>query len=151
MKKSEDQNPYEPPKTEILNTRAENPIGNPAESKSDADKLIVLSTFDNSIDAHLFRNELTEHGISARIGNETTTIFGATIAGPSSAFWIEVLVLQSDVEAALSIKTRWLAMRSNDEFTIPEWECQCGETVDAGFSVCWNCDADYSKPPGSPE
>ena len=33
-------------------------------------------------------------------------IFGATIAGPSSAFWIEVLIDESDSAKGLEIKNR---------------------------------------------
>ena len=106
-----------------------------------AGKLIVLSTFDNSVDAHLFKNELENNGIQASINNETTTaIFGATIAGSSSAFWIEVLIMESDANRALEIKNSWNSDSADgDDGGIAEWICKCGETVDEGFALCWNC------------
>jgi len=143
MTESNEQNPYRPPNAN-------------GESEADADerpprgmagKLLVLSTFENSVDAHLFKNELENKGIRASINNETTTaIFGATIGGPSSAFWIEVLVMESDAERALEIKTQWNS-KAEDSTTveIAEWTCKCGETVDEGFAVCWNCGADHGE------
>lgn len=116
------------------------------ESHSTPDKLVLLSTFTNTHEAHLFRIELEQHGIEATVANELTTpLFGATIAGPSSAFWIEVLVLEADVEKALEIKNQF-APDGNEEIVIPAWTCDCGETVDAGFAMCWACSADYSGP-----
>ena len=145
MTQSGNQNPYESPKTSGESISAEPTRGQESHRGLPTDKLIVLATFDNSMRAHMLRNELADNGIEAKVGNETTTaIFGATIGGPSSAFWIEVLVLESDANNALIIKNRWLAQeRDDDGVEIPEWTCACGETVDAGFSVCWNCDGNF--------
>lgn len=110
------------------------------------DKLVVLAAFDNPIDAHTFKNVLEQNGIDASVNNETTTaIFGLTIAGPSSAFSIEVVIRKSDAEAGLAVKERFLSSLPNDSSPIPEWACKCGETVDAGFEVCWNCEAGYDE------
>ena len=138
-------NPYQAPKT---------PLAGEAQSKNenqrelDWDKLIVLATFESSVEAHLLRNDLEAQGVEARIANETSTsIFGPTFAGPSSAFWIEVLVMKQDAEKALAIKTEFLAKTTgDDEQEIPEWKCHCGEVVDSGFAVCWNCEAEYQAP-----
>lgn len=112
-----------------------------------AGKLVVLSTFENSVEAHMFRNELESHGIDAKVGNETSTaIFGATIGGSSSAFWIEVLIMESDSARGLEIKQRWAKRQQEEVVEVPEWNCKCGETVDAGFAMCWNCDANYEAP-----
>jgi len=138
MESPKESNPYEPP--QFLEPAKDEKASN----RQRGEKLIVLATFNSSTDAHLLRNVLEENGVDARVGNETTTaIFGATIAGPSSAFWIEVLVLKSDAEKALEIKNRFLA--NTDGSPIPEWTCKCGETVDAGFAVCWSCESQYSE------
>jgi len=77
-------------------------------------KLVVLSTFESSVEAHLFKNELENNGIRASVSNENSTaIFGATIGGDS------------------------------ENGLISEWTCNCGETVDEGFAVCWSCGADH--------
>ena len=152
MTRPEHTNPYRTPKTDLEDGKPVkdklNSNSQPLKDIQSGDKLVVLSTYDNSIDAHMFRNELEQHGITARVGNETTTaIFGATIAGPSSAFWIEVLVLESQSDKALEIKNKWLeSNESKVVVEIPEWQCKCGETVDAGFAACWNCESDYVAP-----
>ena len=131
-------NPYESPKS------CADASDEPARSKRDHDKLVTLATFDNPHDAHLLRNELGASGIDASVANEaSTSVLGATIAGPSRAFWIEVVIKECDAKATLLIKEQFLASASNDDSDIPEWKCACGETVDAGFAVCWNCEAEY--------
>jgi len=138
-------NPYETPNSSGNSTHDDGKLERKIPKTTTTEKLIVLATFDNSVRAHMLRNELENNGITAKVGNETTTaIFGATIGGPSSAFWMEVLVLESDASQALAIKNRWLAQeRDDDDVDIPEWTCACGEIVDAGFSVCWNCENEY--------
>ena len=133
------ENPYRSP------TGADNPTDrsgepDPARNRMSG-KLVVLSTFDNSVDAHGLKNELESHGIQASVNNETTTAtFGATMAGASSAFWIEVLVMESDSDRGLEIKNRWNSDSVDENVErIAEWTCGCGETVDEGFAVCWSC------------
>jgi len=48
----------------------------------------------------------------------------------------ELFVLRSDHAEAKLIMEQVPAAA---EVLIPEWVCDCGETVDAGFSVCWSC------------
>ncbi len=127
--------------------RAADSSGDPFVQDGMTGKLIVLSTFNNSADAHLFKNELENNGIKASVNNESSTaIFGATIAGPSSAFWIEVLVMETDVEQAMEVKNAWnQEAETLDTEVVPEWVCQCGETVDEGFAICWNCGAEFQQ------
>ena len=142
MTESNDQNPYSPP-----NFKAAPEVDESPAAKGLTGKLVVLSTFESSIEAHFFKNELENHGIRAAVGNETSTaIFGPTIGGPSSAFWIEVLVMEDDAERGLEIKKEW-NLKSDDSVTIEiaEWTCTCGETVDAGFAVCWSCGAEHEQ------
>lgn len=118
----------------------------PPETRPTTEQLILLSTFNNTHDAQLFRIELEQQGIkSHQVSNElTTSLFGATIAGPSSTFWIEVLVLESDVEKGLEIKNNTFDSKVNKEVDVPQWKCACGEAIDAGFAICWQCNADYT-------
>ena len=134
-------NPYQSPKTKSSPRADESPV----KPQGMTGKLVVLSTFESSVEAHLFKNELENNGIRASVSNENSTaIFGATIGGSSSAFWIEVCVMEADAERGLEIKTEWTS-RSDDSENglISEWTCNCGETVDEGFAVCWNCGADH--------
>jgi len=111
----------------------------------DASKLVVLATFNNPHEANLLRLRLENCGIESVVANEnTSTLFGATLAGPSSAFWIEVLVRSEDAESALPIREAFHAEKSVADEVINEWQCACGETVDAGFGICWNCGSEFS-------
>jgi hypothetical protein len=102
--------------------------------------LIVLATFDNAPEAHCLRIELENNGIRSEVTNETSAqTVGASLFGRISAVWIEVVVLDSDAAAALKIKNDFLSNVSESESEIPEWVCDCGETVDAGFAQCWSC------------
>ena len=106
MMASESVNPYESPESDA-DARGDD---GSAWSPRDHDKLVTLATFDNPFDAHLLRNELQTNGIDASVTNEaSTSVLGATIAGPSRAFWIEVVIKQSDAKAALLIKEQFLA------------------------------------------
>ena len=143
MTEPDEQNPYRPPNFNAAPEADELP--EPPEGL--IGKLVVLSTFESAIEAHFFKNELENHGIRAAVGNETSTaIFGPTIGGPSSAFWIEVLVLEEDAERGLEVKKEWNSKSDNSEqVEISEWTCECGETVDEGFAVCWSCGAEYNE------
>lgn len=114
------------------------------ESKRDDDKLIVLATFSNSSEAQLLRVALENDGIRASVANEqSASLLGASMFGPTSAFWVEVLVFNSDSEEALAIKHR--IFPEGETETVPEWTCPCGETVDAGFEICWSCSSPYKN------
>ncbi len=138
--------PPEPPHRQASDTDH-----TPPDSGGLHDKLVVLATFENAAEAHLLRIELANHGISAAVSNETSAqSVGASLFGRISAVWIEVLVFESVAEKALQIKHDYLSRTSDTD--IPEWVCQCGETVDAGFAQCWSCMAPYSDPDiGQPE
>jgi len=110
-------------------------------------RLLTLATFVPPAEAHLFRNELELHGINAAIANEHTAILGTTMAGQTAAFTTNVMIMETDAEAALEIKKRWVASKKGaeePEHEISEWTCSCGETVDAGFEICWNCASPFS-------
>lgn len=105
------------------------------------EKLVRLATFENAGEAHCLRIALEEQGIQATVANEgAMSNIGATLFGPISAIFIEVMVLESDTEQALLVKN---GLVMADEEAIPEWTCKCGETVDAGFGVCWSCSKPY--------
>lgn len=112
----------------------------------DHEKLIVLATFSTSSDAHCLRAALESNGIRSTVANETsTTLLGSSLFGPTSAFWVEVLVFESDVEKASEIKNKISLDSEASEEINPEWVCVCGETVDAGFAICWACSSPYPE------
>ncbi len=134
-------NPYQPPRTRNEVFRQRNEVNRDKEQRGE--KLVVLATFENSAEAHLLRAELGKNGIHARLANEETkAALGFSILGSMSAFWVEVLVLESDAEKALLIKQKF---NMKETKPIPEWTCSCGETVDAGFEQCWSCMATFDE------
>ena len=141
---TDDINPYRsPPESESL------PINSIDDGKSEIlhGRLLTLATFTEAIDAHLFRNELALHGINSAVTNENSTaIFGATVAGQSAAFTVDVMIMETDAERGLEVKKQWNASpdeKNANKTEIPEWTCSCGETVDAGFAVCWSCEKQF--------
>jgi len=113
-------------------------------SKRQNEKLVVLATFDNASEAHRLRAELEASGIRATVSNENSAnAIGASLFGRIAAISIELLVLDADLARAVEVKDNYLNNRK--ETPIPEWTCQCGETVDAGFSTCWACGAEHQE------
>lgn len=132
---SNDSNPYRSPRSPH----------EPSDPRWVSEKIVVLATFGSSAEAHLFRSALANEGVIARVANENTTSFlGGAINGTISAFEVEVLILESDAIKGLEVKKRFLAATKDEEQEIEEWGCECGETVDGGFKVCWNCGSEWN-------
>ena len=93
------------------------------------EKFVKLAKFDNAIPAHSIRILLEANGIEARVQGD----FVVEIAGADS---ILVIVREGDLEIAKRIIAE---VPAASEVLVPEWTCDCGETVDKGFQVCWSC------------
>ena len=133
----ENQNPFRPPS---FNPESVNEDANKKKSDfENGSKLVTLAEFDNSLEAHALKDMLAINGIESRVTNESMAASLGFLAGTSSSFSPSVMILESDAEAALAIKQEFLAADVAEATTIPEWTCSCGETVDEGFEVCWNC------------
>lgn len=135
----ENQNPDQSP-----DCNAESNNTDSASNDSDfqtSSKLVTLAAFDNSIEAHALKDMLALNGIESKVTNEAASASLGILAGTTSSFSPSVMILETDAEAALSIKQEFLAADLAESTTIMEWTCRCGETVDAGFEVCWNCEA----------
>ena len=101
------------------------------------DDLVLLARFDSPPEAHSVRLLLEAHSIDATVQNEeSNATLGGSIFGQIGLFRIELFVRRSDHAEAKIIMEEVPAAA---EVLIPEWKCDCGETVDAGFSVCWSC------------
>ncbi len=60
---------------------------------------------------------------------------------PINECWPEVWVINdSDYDAANEIIEATLAQAKIDQ----NWDCQCGESIEGQFAVCWACG--YEKP-----
>ncbi len=90
---------------------------------------VRLAEFESSIAAHSMRILLEANGIEARVHGD----FLAEIAAVER---IALVVRESDLELAKRVITEVPAAA---ETLVPEWNCQCGATVDEGFQICWSC------------
>jgi len=140
----QDQNPFRPP-----TTRADSRNDQSPEKPLDFDhgKLVTLAEFSNSIEAHAFKDLLTLNGIASRVTNEEAAASLGIMAGTTSSFSPAVMIREEDSEAGLALKQEFLAADLANTTTVEEWTCRCGETVDAGFEVCWSCQAGYEDRP----
>ena len=93
------------------------------------DKYVKLAVFDIAMPAHSMRILLEANGIDAQVlGDFVVEITGAQA--------VSVVVRETD----LAIAKRVIAeVPAASEIMVPEWTCDCGETVDRGFQVCWSC------------
>ena len=133
----ENQNTFQPPS---YNPESMNADANKKNSDfENGSKLVTLAEFDNSVEAHALKDVLATNGIESRVTNESMATSLGFLAGTTSSFSPSVMILETDVEAALAIKQEFLGRDVTEATTFPEWTCGCGETVDAGFEVCWNC------------
>ena len=138
----ENQNTFQPPS---YNPESMNADANKKNSDfENGSKLVTLAEFDNSLEAHALKDVLATNGIESRVTNESMAASLGFLAGTNSSFSPSVMILEKDAEAALVIKREFLAGDFVKATTAPEWTCSCGETVDAGFEVCWNCGSLYA-------
>lgn len=93
-----------------------------------SDRLVVIAAMSDGLSAHSIRLLLEASGIQAFVTGDFPTEI------PHER--VLVHVRQADLDLAETILAE---VPAASEVMIPEWVCACGETVDAGFHVCWNC------------
>lgn len=93
-----------------------------------SDRLIVIATFADALTAHSIRLLLEASGITAFVTGDFPSDYGTDR--------VLVHVRESDEPLATRVVNE---VPAASEVMIPEWICECGETVDAGFHRCWNC------------
>jgi hypothetical protein len=109
-----------------------------------ADKLTTIATFSTPPEASMAKATLEASGIRAYIQGSTTANMlwhvGSALGG------VELQVSSADFSQAM--KCLGLDDSSNSEKSIDAWTCRsCGEGVDAGFEVCWNCGTAFDENP----
>lgn len=102
--------------------------------------LVKLGEPGSEHEARIWHALLSEAGIQAMVTGLGGSALGEALDG---ADLIEVYIPKAQVEEARHLIERLLA---EAEDPIPAWTCECGEEVDAGFFVCWSCEAEYSGP-----
>ena len=87
--------------------------------------------------ALLFKAVLEQEGMKVTLKGMESSALGDAIDG---ADVVELFVIVTDGERAKRMIDEILA---EDGDPIPAWTCECGESVDEGFFVCWSCQAEY--------
>ena len=90
------------------------------------------------MEAHSVRILLEASGIAATVtGEESNLTFGGFIGlGDAGLVGVQVYVRRQDLELA---KRVMLEVPAASDVLFPAWECDCGASVDEGFTVCWAC------------
>ncbi len=94
--------------------------------------MVELGRFSSGIEAHSVRILLEASGIPAWVAGDLPLEHGLVEA--------IVMVRKTDLQLALQIVQE---VPPASEILIPEWICECGETVDEGFHRCWSCGAEH--------
>ena len=135
-------NPYRSPAAPTGKGLPDNLDLSANEASAGDGKLVTLAVFANSAEAHITRSILELNGIQSHVVNDSSVngIFGSSMSAASTGFGVEVMIHQSNSKRAFE-----LLSETKHDTPIPEWTCKCGETVDEGFSVCWNCLAEFPE------
>ena len=112
------------------------------EEELDLVRLLVCET---EIEAQVAKGFLEEQKIKVMVRGLDAggSVFGGAVDDPE----IELFVSPDDYENA---RTLIEELEAEQDEPVPAWVCKCGEDVDEGFAVCWNCEADY-QPSGESE
>ena len=109
-----------------------------------ASELVEVYCAANAQEAYLVKSALENAGIEASVVGDHLQI----AAGDLPFGWMvspRVWVRTPDAAPARALIVQWQADRPQDEppSPSPPWTCpKCGETVDADFDICWNCQYD---------
>ncbi|MEL7497749.1 MAG: DUF2007 domain-containing protein [Planctomycetota bacterium] len=98
-----------------------------------SDQLVIIAALADGLTAHSMRLLLEASGIQAFVTGDFPSEHGADE--------VHVMVREQDRELAQQIVSE---VPQASEVLIPEWVCECGATVDAGFHLCWSCGAEHS-------
>lgn len=100
----------------------------------------------NSVEAHLIRGMLEQHGISVRIlGDGLASGIGEL---PMDVVQVEVQVPPGFSELARQLIDEYERGNREGVSTTVVWRCaSCGEDCPDEFALCWNCGAE--SPGGS--
>ena len=106
--------------------------------------LVRLAAFEFEYEAILLRNALNDRGIPAWVtGGDGVNTFGAGLTS-AGLVGVDINIRQIDLADAKIVLAEFKSGQ-DEETVIAEWKCGCGESVDAGFAVCWSCGADYDE------
>lgn len=108
---------------------------------NDDSNFVKLVVYDSESQAILAKAVLEENDIHVNVSGLEPNALGIALDGEDA---IELFVLEADLERARGLVADLEIQEEGDP--IPAWTCKCGEDVDEGFFVCWNCGTEYQKP-----
>lgn len=97
------------------------------------DRETVLKTYASTLEAEVDRGRLEAAGIAGRVASDDC---GGMRPHLAYTLGVRLLVAEGDAERAREL----LASPPAEPDGLP-WTCACGEGIEAGFDVCWNCGA----------
>jgi hypothetical protein len=103
------------------------------------DDLITIRKYDSPQEAHLSNNALESADIASFVADDASTAWlwymGTALGGA------KLQVARRDAERALEVLRENESPQTASDAT--DWVCaQCAAEVDAGFDVCWSCEAE---------
>jgi hypothetical protein len=93
-------------------------------------------------EAQMLKDYLAEQNIP-------TVILGDFLSGGAGELPVNIFPALWLIKDEQRIRADWLLkafMKKENEQKVAAWRCpSCGETVEAGFEVCWNCSTPQVK------
>jgi len=96
-------------------------------------QLVKVCETESKEQALLFKAVLEQEGMDVMLKGMEASALGDALDG---ADVVELFVTVIDGDRAKQMIDEILA---EDGEPIPAWACECGESVDEGFFVCWSC------------
>lgn len=98
----------------------------------------VICTAATPMEAEILRAYLGAHGIGARVlGTDLWSARGELAVDAYPRLWLEDPRDKSRAQVLLE-------QYRHPPVSGPDWQCTCGETVPAGFDLCWSCGQERS-------
>ncbi len=102
-------------------------------------RLVTAAVADHHAQASLCVALLEQHGIVARLAESAIGAAHPILSTDTGGF--KILVMEQDAERAGRVLDEFDASQDKQILdSCHEWACpQCGEPVEGGFDLCWNC------------
>ena len=93
--------------------------------------MIAIATYSDKMSAEMAKGQLEAAGITALIHADDG---GGMRPDLDMTIGVRLLVPADAVDTAKQI-----LQKNADQTDSPAWTCTCGEHIEAGFDICWNC------------
>ncbi|MES9942742.1 MAG: DUF2007 domain-containing protein [Candidatus Thiodiazotropha sp. 6PLUC2] len=97
--------------------------------------MIELYQAQDRVEAQMLKDFLSQQGVEVVIFNDLLS--GAAGGVPANIYPTLWLLENQDFEKAKQLAEQFFSQSLSSQ---EPWHCEiCGERIDAGFEVCWNC------------